>query len=75
MIICYNNVYYAQNLQKWAYDNDVKLRNYVLGDKVWLNSKQIKIKYNQKLKAKLFELFWVLHPMSKTTYKLELPKK
>ena len=40
-----------------------------------MNSKNIKTKWNQKLKAKFFGSFRVLHLVGKQTYKLELPKK
>ena len=40
-----------------------------------MNNKYIKIKQNQKLKAKFFKLFWVLHLIGKQAYKLKLPKK
>ena len=44
MIICQENLYHAQKLQKWAHNKNVKLRNYVFVDKIWLNSKYIKTK-------------------------------
>ena len=44
MILCLKNLYHAQKLQKQAYEKDVKLKSYVLGDKVWLNSKYLKTK-------------------------------
>ena len=75
MIVCRKNFYYAQQLQKRAHDKGFKPRNYAPGDKVWLNSKYIKTKQNQKLEAKFFELFQVLYPVEKQVYKLELPKK
>lgn len=53
----------------------MKFRSYVLGDKVWLNSKYITTKQNCKLKAKLFGLLKVLYLVGKQVYKLELPKK
>ena len=53
----------------------MKPKSYALGDKVWLNSKYIKIKQNRKLEAKFFGPFQVLHPVGKQAYKLELPKK
>ena len=75
IIVCWENLHYAQELQKRAHDKGVKPRNYALGEKVWLNSKYIKTKHNRKLKAKFFEPFQVLHPVGKQAYKRELPKK
>ena len=75
MIICRKNLYYAQKFQKRVYNKDVKSKNYAPDYKVWLNSKYIKIKWNKKLKAKFFKPFWVLYPVSKQVYKLELPRK
>ena len=69
MIVCRENLYHAQELQKWAHNKGVKPRSYASGDKVWLNSKYIKIKQNRKLKAKFFGLFQVLHPVEKQAYK------
>ena len=73
MIICQKNLQHTQKLQKRAHDKGVKLKSYAPGDKVWLNSKNIKSKRNQKLEAKFFGLFRVLHPVRKQVYKLELP--
>ena len=75
MIVCQKNLYHAQELQKRALDKGVKPRSYTSNDKVWLNSKYIKTKRNQKLEAKFFGLFRVLHPVEKQSYKLELPRK
>ena len=75
MNICCQNLLYAQDLQKQAYDKEVKPWSYVLGEKVWLNSKHIKTKRNRKLEAKLFGPFRVLYPVEKQVYKLELPAK
>ena len=75
MIVYRENLYRAQELQKRAHDKDVKPTSYAPGDKVWLNSKYIKTKRNQKLKAKFFGPFRVLHPVGKQAYKLELPRK
>ena len=75
MIVCWKNLYHPQELQKQAHDKGVKPRSYASGDKVWLNSKYLKTKQNWKLEVKFFGLFWVLHPVGKQTYKLELPKK
>ena len=75
MIICWVNLYRPQEFQKCTYDKSIKPKSYAPGDKVWLNSKYIKIKQNQKLKAKFFKLFCVLYPMSNQAYKLKLPRK
>ena len=75
MVICRENLYHAQELQKRAHDKGVKPRSYAPGEKVWLNSKYIKTKRNRKLEAKFFGPFRVLHPVGKQAYKLELPKK
>ena len=63
MTVCRDNLHHAQELQKQAYNRGVKPRSYAFSDKVWLNSKYIKIKRNQKLEAKFFALFRVLNLM------------
>ena len=63
--VCQKNLHHAQKLQKQAHNKGVKPKRYAPGNKVWLNSKYIKTKQNQKLKAKFFELFQVLHPVGK----------
>ena len=75
MATCRENLQYAQELQKWAYDKRTKPRSYAPSEKIWLNSKYIKTKCNQKLEAKFFGFFRVLHPVGSQTYKLELPKR
>ena len=75
MIICRENLQYAQNLLKRAYNKSTKPKSYAPGDKVWLNSKYIKTKRNRKLEAKFFRPFRVLHPVGRQAYKFELPKK
>lgn len=55
--ICRQNLLHAQDLQKQTYDKGVKLWKYALIEKIWLNSKHIKIKPNWKLEVKFFELF------------------
>ena len=57
MTICRENLHHAQELQKRAHDKGVKPKSYAPDDKVWLNSKYIKTKQNQKLEAKFFKLF------------------
>ena len=57
MTVCRENLQHAQELQKRAHDKGVKPKSYAPGDKVWLNSKYIKTKQNQKLKAKFFRPF------------------
>ena len=69
------NLYHTQKLQKQAHNKAVKPRSYAPGNKVWLNSKYIKIKWDRKLEAKFFRLFWVLHLQGKQAYKLEFLKK
>ena len=73
--VCREKLYHAQELQKRANNKDVKPKSYAFGDKVWLNSKYIKTKRNQKLEAKFFGPFQVLHPIKKQAYKLKLPKR
>ncbi len=73
--VCYQNLLYAQKLQKRAHDKGVKSCSYAPGEKVWLNSKYIKTKRNKKLKSKFFGLFRVLYVVGKQAYKLELPTK
>ena len=75
MTVCRKNFHHAQKLQKRANNKGMKPKNYAPDDKVWLNSKYIKIKQNQKLETKFFRSFWVLHLVGKQAYKLELLKK
>ena len=75
MIVCRESLYYAQKLQKQAYNKGVKPWSYTPSEKVWLNSKYIKTKRNWKLEAKFFGPFQVLHSVRKEVYKLKLPKK
>ena len=46
MVIYCENLYYAQELQKQAHNKSVKTKNYVSSEKIWLNSKYIKTKWN-----------------------------
>ena len=57
MTIYWRNLHHAQELQKWAYNKNVKPKSYALSNKVWLNSKYIKTKQNQKLETKFFKPF------------------
>ena len=75
MDIYQQNLLHAQKLQKRAYNKSVKPRSYGPGEKVWLNSKYIKTKWNQKLEAKFFGPFQILYPVGKQAYKLNLPTK
>ena len=52
MIVYKKTFYYSQKFQ--TYNKYVKPKSY---DKVWLNNKYIKIKYNCKLEAKFLNLF------------------
>ena len=69
------NLHHAQELQTQAHDKSAQPQSYAPSDKVWLSSNHLKTKRNRKLEAKFLCLFWVLHPVSKQAYKLELPKK
>lgn len=75
LAVCRKNLQHAQDLQKQHHDMNVKLRSYAPDDKVWLNSKYIKTKRNQKLEAKFFGSFCVLRPVGKQAYKIKLPRK
>ena len=75
MIVCWENLHHAQDLQKWANNKGVKPKSYAPGNKVWLNSKYIKTKRNRKLEAKFFGPFRILYLIRKKGYKLELPRK
>ena len=75
IIICQKNLHHAQELQKQANDKATKPKSYVPSNKVWLNSKYIKIKWNWKLEVKFFRPFRVLYPVGKQAYKLELFRK
>ena len=63
--ICCQNLLHTQDLQKQTHNKSVKPRSYSSDEKVWLNSKYIKTKYNRKLKAKFFGPFQVLYPVKK----------
>ena len=75
MIIYQENLHHAKKLQKQAQNKGVKPKSYALVEKIWLNSKYIKTKCNQKLEAKFFGPFQVLHPIDKQVYKFKLLKK
>ena len=63
MTVCRENLHHAQELQKQAYNKAMKPKGYAFDNKVWLNSKYIKTKRNQKLEAKFFRPFKVLYPV------------
>ena len=69
------NLYHAQKLQKQVHDKSIKPQSYAPNNKVWLNSKNLKIKRNHNLEAKFLGFFSVLHLVGKQAYKFELPKK
>ena len=75
IIVCGKNLHHAQELQKQTHNKGIKPRSYAPGDKVWLNSKYIKTKQNQKLEAKFFKPFQMLYLVGKQAYKLKLLKK
>ena len=65
MIVCQKNLHYTQEFQKQAHNKRVKPQSYAPSNKVWMNSKYIKTKRNQKLEAKFFGPFRILHPAGK----------
>ena len=69
------NLQHTQELQKRVHDKGTKPRSYSLGKKVWLNSKYIKTKPNQKLEAKFLRPFHVLHLVGSQAYKLKMLKQ
>ncbi len=73
--ICYQNLFYVQELQKKVHNKEVKSHSYTLSKKVWLNSKYIKTKRINKLGNKFFGSFQVFYTIRKQVYKLELPTK
>ena len=75
MDICQQNLLHTQKLQKKAHDKGVKPQSYILGEKVWLNSKYIKTKQNQKLETRFFGSFQILYPVGKQAYKLDFSIK
>ena len=75
IIICQKNLHHTQKLQEQAYNKGVKPYSYAFNNKIWLNSKYIKTKHNQKLEAKFFGSFQVLYLVQKQVYKLELFRK
>lgn len=61
--ISQQNLLHAQELEKQVYDEEVKLKNHALCEKLCPNSKFIKIKWNKKLEAKFlafseFYIWW-----------------
>ncbi len=65
MAVCRKNLPHIQDLQKQYYNKHVKPRSYAPGEKIWLNSKYIKIKQNRKIEAKFFRPYRVLHQVGK----------
>lgn len=58
MILFYwQNLFYTLKLQNQICDKEVKPKSYILGKKVWLNSKYIRRTQNQKFKAQFFDYF------------------
>lgn len=65
MSVCRKNPHHTKEFQKWAHYKAVKPGSYAPDDKVWLDSKFVKTKFNRKLEAKLFSPFRGLHPVGK----------
>lgn len=75
ILIYQQNLFYTQKLQKQVYDKGIKFQSYILGEKIWLNSKYFKIKENRNFNTKFFNLFRGFHLVSKQAYKLKLNRK
>ncbi len=67
MAVYRENLQHAQKVQKQCHNKHIKLKSYIPGKKVLLNSKYIKTKQTYKLKVKFFKPFIVLHPIEKQT--------
>ena len=65
MIVYRKNLYYTQKLQKRTYDKNVKPKNFIFNNKVWLKTKYIKTKQNQKLETKFFKPFQIFYLIRK----------
>lgn len=74
MFYC-KNFYYPQKFRNQAHNKSTNPKSYVLGTKVWLNNKYIKIKQNRKLEAKFFGFFQILYLVDKQAYKCKFSKK
>ena len=74
MAVYRENLQHVQELQKRAYNKEIKLRSCASSEKVGFNSKYIKIKRNQKLEKKFFRPFQVLYPRDSQVYKFKLSK-
>ena len=75
MTVYWKNLYHTQRLQKEIDKKDVKPRSYAFSNNIWLNSKYIQTRQNQKFEVKFFESLRVLHLVDKQAYKLKLPKR
>lgn len=60
---------------KKIYKKNIKPKNYASYYKIWLKSKYIKTKQNQKPKAKFFKIFQIVGLVEKQVYKFKLLKK
>lgn len=57
MMICQQNIFYAQELEKRVYTKEIKLKSNAYSKNIWLNSNYIKTKGNCKFKNMLFRIF------------------
>src|SRR5882757_222884 len=66
----------AKETMKWFYDRTKgKSLNYAIGDKVWLEGKNLKpLHPTKKFADKCYGLFTIQEKISKSSYKLEIPK-
>lgn len=68
MLICQQNLLYAQKTQNQAYNNSVKPWSYAPGEIVCLNPKYIKTKQNLKFEIKFFDFFGIIYFVGKPIY-------
>lgn len=62
-------------LENYAYNKYINLRNYIFSNKILLNNRYIKIIHNYKLEDKYFTFFCIFYQVKNQAYKIELSNK